>query len=138
MNRQKNPFIGVLFFVGILFFFLASSAQNFFIIIPFIFPIIFFLIVIQILAAAKKAQQSVTGSTAKKTEDTRYDRDFSKRTSTNALKKPLLKKPDAPRATNYGNVSNLPGAHLTKCPKCGADMDDRYDYCFKCKAWLKQ
>ncbi|MDP2814967.1 MAG: hypothetical protein Q8S15_10410 [Erysipelotrichaceae bacterium] len=136
MNRQKNPLIGVLFFVGILFFFFASSAQSFYF-IPFIFPIVFFFIVIQILAAAKKAQ-SATGGAAKKPLDTRYDRDFSKRTSTNALKKPLLKKPDAPRATNYGNVSNLPGAHLTKCPKCGADMDDRYDYCFKCKAWLKQ
>ena len=136
MNRQKNPLIGVIFFIGILFFFLSISSQSF-IFIPFIFPIIFFFIVVQILAAAKKAQ-SVSGSAAKKPVDTRYDRDFSKRTSTNALKKPLLKKPDAPRATNYGNVSNLPGAHLTKCPKCGADMDDRYDYCFKCKAWLKQ
>ena len=136
MNRQKNPLIGVIFFIGILFFFFTSSAQSFYF-IPFIFPVIFFFIVIQILAAAKKAQ-SMSGSAAKKPVDTRYDRDFSKRTSTNALKKPLLKKPDAPRATNYGNVSNLPGAHLTKCPKCGADMDDRYDYCFKCKAWLKQ
>lgn len=136
MNRQKNPLIGVIFFIGILFFFLAISSQSF-IFIPFIFPLIFFFIVIQILAAAKKAQ-SASGSAAKKPVDTRYDRDFSTRTSANALKKPLLKKPDAPRATNYGNVSNLPGAHLTKCPKCGADMDDRYDYCFKCKAWLKQ
>lgn len=136
MNRQKNPLIGVLFFVGVLFFLLASTTQSF-VFIPFIFPVVFFFIVIQILASAKKAQ-SESGSAAKKPLDTRYDRDFSKRTSTNALKKPLLKKPDAPRATNYGNVSNLPGAHVTKCPKCGADMDDRYDYCFKCKAWLKQ
>jgi hypothetical protein len=41
MNRQKNPAIGILFFVGILFFFFASSAQSFYF-IPFIFPIVFF------------------------------------------------------------------------------------------------
>jgi hypothetical protein len=135
MNRQKNPAIGILFFVGILFFFFASSAQSIYF-IPFIFPIVFFFIVVQILASARKAQQTQGKSTPKKPVDNRFERDFSKRTST--LKRPIVGRPDAPRATNYGNVSNLPGAHLTKCPKCGADMDDRYDYCFKCKAWLKQ
>lgn len=135
MNRQKNPLIGVLFFIGLLFFFFASSGAGFFI-IPFIFPIVFFFIIFQIIAQAKKVQQSSGGANVKKPADNRFDRDFSKRTST--LRKPVLGKADAPRATNYGNVSNLPGAHLTKCPKCGADMDDRYDYCFKCKAWLKQ
>ncbi|PKM67290.1 MAG: hypothetical protein CVU94_06675 [Firmicutes bacterium HGW-Firmicutes-19] len=135
MNRQKNPAISIIFFIGILFFFFASSAQSIYF-IPFIFPIVFFFIIIQILASARKAQQNQGSTTAKKPVDSRFERDFSKRTST--LKKPVIGRPDAPRATNYGNVSNLPGAHLTKCPKCGADMDDRYDYCFKCKAWLKQ
>lgn len=132
MNRRKvPPGISILFFIFFLFFFF-SSAQSF-LFIPFLIPIVFFFIAFQIIVQAKKSQQT---SSAKKPVDNRFDTDFSLRTST--PKKPLLKRSDAPRATNYGNVSNLPGAHLTKCPKCGADMDDRYDYCFKCKAWLKQ
>jgi hypothetical protein len=135
MNRQKNPALGILFLAGILFFFFANSAQSIYF-IPFIFPIVFFFIVIQIIAQARKAQQSSGSTKTQKPVDSRFERDFSKRSST--AKRPVLSKGDAPRATNYGNVSNMPGAHITKCPKCGADMDDRYDYCFKCKAWLKQ
>ena len=135
MNRQKNPAIGVLFFIGFLFFIFSSSDAGFFL-IPLLVPIIFFFVIFQFITAAKKYQQTPKTTNTSKPVDNRFERDFSKRTST--LKKPVISKADAPRATNYGNVSNLPGAHLTKCPKCGADMDDRYDYCFKCKAWLKQ
>jgi hypothetical protein len=135
MNRQKNPAIGVLFFIGFLFFVFSSSGAGFFL-IPLLIPIIFFFVIFQFISAAKKYQQTTGTAGAKKPVDNRFDTDFSKRTSIS--KKPVLGRTDAPRATNYGNVSNLPGAHLTKCPKCGADMDDRYDYCFKCKAWLKQ
>lgn len=135
MNRQKNPAIGVLFFIGFLFFIFSSSAAGF-VLAPLLVPIIFFFVIFQFITAAKKDQQTPKTTNTSKPVDNRFERDFSKRTST--LKKPVISKADAPRATNYGNVSNLPGAHLTKCPKCGADMDDRYDYCFKCKAWLKQ
>lgn len=137
MNRQKNPLVGLIFFF-IALSFIFGNFGGFAFFIPFIFPVIIFFVVAQIINQAKKAQQH-TG--AKQTPDTapeenRFERDFSKRRS--SIRKLPASHSQQTRKSEYFNVSNLPGAHVVKCPKCGAPMDDRYDYCFSCRTWLKQ
>lgn len=137
MNRRRNPVAGLLFFFIVLFFVFGNSAGLAFF-IPFIFPIFIFYVIAQIITQAKKAQQ--VPNTEKEpfspTENNRFERDFSKRRS--SIRKLPASHSQQNRKSEYFNVSNLPGAHVVKCPKCGAPMDDRYDYCFKCKSWLKQ
>jgi hypothetical protein len=76
MNRQKNPAIGVLFFIGFLFFVFSSSGAGFFL-IPLLIPIIFFFVIFQFISAAKKYQQTTGTAGAKRPVDNRFDTDFS-------------------------------------------------------------
>ncbi len=137
MNRQKNPLVGLIFFF-IALSFIFGNFGGFAFFIPFIFPVIIFFIVAQIITQAKRAQQmgQREQTPVQKPAENRFERDFTKRSSTH--RRPAASQTVAAPKTHYGNVSNLPGAHLTKCPKCGASMDDRYDYCFSCRTWLKQ
>jgi predicted membrane protein len=137
MNRQRNPLVGLIFFF-IALSFIFGNFDGFAFIIPFIFPVIIFFVILQIISQAKKAQQyaSKEKTMVQAPEENRFERDFSKRRS--SIRKLPTSHSQQNRKSEYFNVSNLPGAHIVKCPKCGAEMDDRYDYCFKCKSWLKQ